>query len=134
MRFAVLVFFLPSLLPAGPGTDLAKSIREVGFDRGQCYRVRDVTLVKDDIRIYLTEGHLIFSKPVAGRPIAALFSADVEGGDGEIILLPPDRAERRSLANFVHAPNLDDHFRTALFIFTGNEYAELQAAAGGEPV
>jgi hypothetical protein len=133
MRFAVLAFFLPSLLPAGPGADLAKSIRELGFDRGQCYRVRDVAFIKEDIRLYLTEGHLIFSKPVAGRPIAALFSADVENGDGEIILLPPDRAERRSLSNFVHAPNLDDHFRMALLIFTGNEYADLQAALAESP-
>jgi hypothetical protein len=133
MRFAVLAFFLPSLLPAGPGADLAKSIRELEFDRSQCYRVRDVAFIKEDIRLYFTEGHLIFSKPVAGRPIAALFSADVENGDGEIILLPPDRAERRSLSNFVHAPNLDDHFRMALFIFTGNEYAELQAAVAESP-
>jgi Peptidase family M1 domain len=133
MRFVVFALFLPGLLPAGPGADLAKSIREVGFDRGQCYRVRDVTFVKEDIRLYLTEGHLIFSKPVAGRPIAALFSADGEGGDGEIILLPPDRAERRSLSNFIHTPNLDDHFRMALFIFTGKEYAELQAAISDNP-
>ncbi len=133
MRFAVLALCLPALSAAGPGADLAKSIREVAFDRSQCYRVRDVTFLKEDIRIYLTEGNLIFSKPVGGRPIAALFSADIENGDGEIILLPPDRAERRSLANFTHAPNLDDHFRTALFIFTGNEYDELLAAITASP-
>jgi hypothetical protein len=133
MRFAVFALLLPTVLYAGPGAGLAKSISEVGFDRDQCYRVRDVAFIKEDIRLYFTEGHLIFSKPVAGRPIAALFSADVEGGDGEIILLPPDRAERRSLANFVHAPNLDDHFRTGLFIFTGNEYSELQAALAQSP-
>ena len=78
--------------------------------------MRDVSIVKDDISIYLTDGHLIFSKPVAGRPIAAAFTADVEGGDGEVILLPPDRAERRSLAAFIHSPNLDEHFRTAIFL------------------
>ena len=133
MRFAVIALFLPVALSAGPAADLAKSIRELGFDRDQCYRVRDVTFVKEDIRIYLTEGHLMFSKPVAGRPIAAVFSADGEGGDAEVILLPPDRAERRSLATFIQTPNLDDHFRTALFLFTGNEYAELRAALEGSP-
>jgi hypothetical protein len=134
MRLAVLALLFPAALTAGPGADLAKSIREAGFDRNQCYRVRDITFTKEDIRVYLTEGNLIFSKPVAGRPIAALFSsADVENGDGEIILLPPDRAERRSLANFVHTPNLDDHFRTALFVFTGDEYQELQAAIAASP-
>jgi Peptidase family M1 domain len=133
MRFVVLALLFPAALTAGPGADLAKSIREVSFDRNQCYRVRDITFTKEDIRVYLTEGNLIFSKPVAGRPVAALFSADVENGDGEIILLPPDRAERRSLANFVHAPNLDDHFRMALFVFTGDEYRELQAAIADNP-
>ncbi len=133
MKFAVLALFLPALLFGGPAGDLAKSIREIGFDRDQCYRVRDLAFVKEDIRIYLTEGHLLFSNPVAGRPIAAMFAADGEGGDAEIILLPPDRAERRSLAEFIHTPNLDDHFRTALFLFTGNEYAQLRAALDASP-
>ena len=55
-------------------------------------------LAKEDVRIYFTDGYLIFSKPVAGRRMAAVFTADVEGGDGEVILMPPNRAERRSLA------------------------------------
>src|SRR3954468_14251422 len=78
---------------AGGATDIARAIRENSFDRDECYRVRDLTLVKEDIRLYFTDGHLIFSKRVAGRRIAAVFSADVEGGDGEMILLPPDRGE-----------------------------------------
>jgi hypothetical protein len=128
MRLAVLALFLPSILAAGRGADLAKSVVELSFDRDQCYRARDLTFVKEDIRIYLTEGYIIFTKPVAGRPIGALFVADGEGGDAEIIVLPPNRAERRSLATFTHSPNLDDHFRSALFLFTGNEFAELKEA------
>lgn len=133
MRLAVLALLFSSVLPAGPAADLAKSVRELAFDREQCYRVRDLAFTKEDIRIYLTDGHLIFSKPVAGRPIAALFSADVEGGDAEVILLPPDRAERRSLATFIHTPNLDDHFSAAIFLFTGGEYAELQRSLAEKP-
>ncbi|HEX3880722.1 MAG TPA: M1 family aminopeptidase [Bryobacteraceae bacterium] len=129
-----LACLFPLLLSAGPAGDLAKALGELTFDRNQCYRVRDVTFSKEDIRIYLTEGHLVFSKPVAGRPIAALFSSDGEdGGDGEVILLPPDRAERKSLASFTHSPNLDDHFRTALFLFTGDEYAALQEQIAANP-
>jgi len=123
----------PPELPAGrPGAagraaGLARDLRENAFDRGECYRVRDLSLVKEDVRIYLTDGHLIFSKPVAGHRIAAVFTADTEGGDGEVIVFPPDRAERRSLAAFTHSPNLDDHFRSALFLFTGAEYDDLQS-------
>ena len=51
---------------AGTAADIARAIRENSFDRDECYRVRDLTLVKEDIRLYFTDGHLIFSKPVAG--------------------------------------------------------------------
>ena len=113
------------LLAAGPADDLARTIRETGLDRNECYRVRDLTLAKEDIRIYLTDGYLIFSKPVAGRPIAAVFTTDVQNGDGEVLLLPPNLAERRSLARFIGSPTLDDHFQSAAFFFTGGVYQEL---------
>lgn len=133
MRFAVLALLVPSALFAGAAADLAQSIREISFDRNECYRVRDVAFEKEDVRLYLTEGHLMFSKPVAGRPIAALFTADGESGDGEVILFPPDRAERRSLATFIHTPNLDDHFTAAIFLFTGSAYEELHQAIAASP-
>ena len=129
----VLACLLP--LPASGGTaaDVARAIRENSFDRDECYRVRDLTLVKEDIRVYLTDGYLIFSKPVAGRRMAAVFSADVEGGDGEVILLPPDRAERRSLAAFIQAPNLDEHIRAAVLLFTGDVYDQLKSQMANNP-
>src|SRR6476469_413364 len=104
-----LAFRLPT--PGATAADVARAIRENSFDRDQCYRVRDLTLVKEDIRLYFTDGHLIFSKPVEGRPIAAVFTTDVEGGDGEVILIPPDRGERETLSKYIHAPNLNEHFK-----------------------
>jgi hypothetical protein len=127
LRWLGLLFFFATSLFAEPAADLARAIRENSFDRDECYRVRDLTLVREDIRIYLTDGHLIFSKPVAGRRIAAVFVADVEGGDAEVLLMPPDRAERRSLASYIDTPNLDEHFRSALFLFTGDDYERLTA-------
>ena len=122
-------------LPAegGAAADVARAIRENSFDSDECYRVRDLTLIKEDIRVYLTDGYLIFSKPVAGRPIAALFVADTDGGDGEVMLLPPDRAERRSLASYIDSPNLDEHFRGAVFLFTGDVYEGLKAQLPDNP-
>src|SRR4051812_42488283 len=110
--FRLLALVLLLRLPAvcASAADVARAIRENAFDRDECYRVRDLTLVKEDIRIYFTDGHLIFSKPVEGRRIAAVFAADVEGGDAEMIVLPPDRAERASLARYIDSPNLDEHF------------------------
>src|SRR5438876_8902777 len=104
MRAVALGMLLAVRLMAGAAADVARAIRENSFDHDECYRVRDLTLVKEDVRIYLTEGHLIFSKPVAGRRIAAVFAADVDGGDAEVMVLPPDRAERRSLAAYTDSP------------------------------
>ncbi|MGD0046412.1 MAG: M1 family aminopeptidase [Bryobacteraceae bacterium] len=118
---------LAAPLWAGEADSLARAIRENSFDREECYRVRDLTLAIEDIKIYLTDGHLIFSRPVGGKRIAAVFVADVDGGDAEVILLPPDRAERRSLASYIHSPNLDEHFRTGMFLFTGDIYEAILA-------
>ena len=136
-EFGLLALAAPVLLclplTAGPAADLARALRENSFDRDECYRVRELRLAKEDIKIYLTDGHLIFAKPVAGRRIAAVFIADTEGGDAEVILMPPDRAERRSLATYAHSPNLDEHFRTAFFLFTGDEYDSLLAQMKENP-
>jgi len=134
MRWLLALALLARLpLVAGTAADVARAIRENSFDRDECYRVRDLTLVKEDIRVYLTDGYLIFSKPVAGRPIAAVFLADIDGGDGEVMLLPPDHAERRSLASYIDSPNLDEHFRGAVFLFTGDVYDALRAQLPDNP-
>ena len=134
MRWVLALALLGGLpLAAGPAGDIARAIRENSFDRDECYRVRDLTLIKEDIHVYLTDGYLIFSKPVAGRPIAALFLADTDGGDGEVMLLPPDRAERRSLATYIDSPNLDEHFRGAVFLFTGDVYDALKKQLPDNP-
>ena len=128
-----LIFFLPVAAAGGTAADIARAIRESGFDREECYRVRDLSFVKEDIRLYLTDGHLIFSKPIAGHRVAAVFAADVEGGDGEVILFTPDRAERRSLSAFIDAPNLDDHFRAVVLLFTGDVYEQLKKQIAENP-
>ena len=85
----------------------------------------------------MTEGYLIFSKPLMGQRLAAIFTADVEGGDGEVILIPPTRGERQSLASFTQAPNLDEHLRSALLISTDGSAAALldrmQQDGAGKP-
>jgi hypothetical protein len=104
---------------------LARSLRDAGLDPTECYRVRDLSLVREDLKIFFTDGYLIFGKPVSGERLTAVFSGDVEGGDGEVLLLPPNPAERRSLARYTQSPNLDEHFRAALLIFSDATSTEL---------
>src|SRR5215208_2951589 len=120
-------------MPGATAADIARAIRENSFDRDECYRVRDLSLVKEDIRLYFTDGHLIFSKPVEGRRIAAVFTSDVDGGDGEVILIPPDRGERATLSKYIHTPNLNEHFRAVVMLFTGDEYEQLREQIPANP-
>src|SRR5262245_9303787 len=59
--------------------------RESSFDRDECYRVRYLTLLKEDIKVYLTDGYLIFSRSVAGGG-QRRSTPRGEAGDGVILL------------------------------------------------
>ena len=112
---------------------LYSEIRETGLDTTECYRVRELSFAKEDIRLYLTEGYLIFGKPVRGKRITAVFSGQVEGGDGEIIVMPRLRSERLSLATFTRSPNLNEHFRAVVMLFTDGTAEELAALVKSRP-
>jgi hypothetical protein len=98
---------------------------DAGLDPRECYHVRDLQFGREDARIYLTEGYLIFGKEVGGARVSAVFTGDIEGGDAEILVLPPNRSERLSLASFTGSPTLDEHFQSAVFIFTDDAYPEI---------
>src|ERR1039458_9435575 len=120
------VCLLPCLAHgAVSAADVAREVREMSLDPGECYRVRDVALPKDEARFFFTDGYLIFAKPVAGVRMSAVFTADVEGGDAEVLVLPPNRGERRSLASYTGAPNLDEHLVATVLIFSDDTYAKL---------
>ncbi|MBV8818265.1 MAG: hypothetical protein JO022_07890, partial [Acidobacteriaceae bacterium] len=111
------LYFLVVGVPAiaGPSAaEIARKIQTAGLDSAESYRVVDFPFSKQDVRIYLNAGYLVFTKPVNGLRTGAVFIADAEGGDAEVLLLPPRRSERLSLASFTDSPNLDEHFRSAL--------------------
>ena len=124
---AIALALAARLLQAGAAADLAHRIAQAGLDPQECYRVRDLTLSREDLRLYFTEGYMIFGKPVGDTPVSAVFVTGSQGGDGEILALPPNRSERQSLASFTASPNLDEHFKVAVLLFTGETYAGLMA-------
>jgi len=105
--------------------DVTPDFRDAGLDSGECYRVHDLQINKDDLHFYLTDGYLIFGKPVGGFRTTAVFTTDVEAGDAELLLLPPDRSERRSLAAYTGSPNLNEHFSAAVLLFGDDTYDNL---------
>ncbi|MFQ5778019.1 MAG: M1 family aminopeptidase [Terriglobia bacterium] len=111
---------------------LLDELRQVGLDEARSYRVTDLLLHRDAIRLRLRHGTLMFLKPVAGRITGAVFE-----GTGEVLVLPPDRGERQQLVKFIGSPILTESFDRAYFRFTDSSFAELfkQIRAGhGRPV
>ncbi len=122
--FLLILLTLP-LFAAGTAAALGAQLRELTLDPEACYRVRDLAVVREDANIQLTDGFLIFAKPVAGRRIAAVFSGNQAGDGAELLLRPPNRSERAALAAATGSPNLDEHFRSAVLIFTDGTGEEL---------
>ena len=118
-------------LPAA--ADLGDQIQHVSLDAAECYRVLDLNFNKEDLKVYLASGYLIFTKPVRGTHLGAIFVADEESGDADVLLLPPTRSERASLASFTNSPNLEEHFKSAAFIFTDGTGETLLAQLRNNP-
>lgn len=119
---------LPTLLMAQTATEQLERLREIRLDPEQSYRVRDLFLEREDIKLYFTDGHLLFAAPFEGRTLAALFVASGSTDEGEILLIPPTERERKSLTRFTGQPILNEKFRTAMLFFTDDTADHLRAA------
>jgi len=114
---ALLVAALP-LAAADSARELAEQLRKPELDPAACYRVRDLAFSREDIRFYFTDGWLIFGKTIDGRHHSAVFEREAGTGDAEVLLLPPSKGERISLAKFTGSPNLNEHVHQAVLIFS----------------
>jgi hypothetical protein len=104
---------------APSAASLAGDLRGLSLDPKETYHVRDVQISRGDIKLYLNEGTLSFATGVVGRTVAAVFTtAGVDAGDAEVLVMPTSASERASLATYTGSPNLDEHFDSAVFLFT----------------
>jgi hypothetical protein len=105
----------------GPAQDLYLRLKTVGLDPSRVYRIRDVTLDRAAMHVTLDDGIIGFMQDVAGHVSGAVFE-----GDGEVLLSPPDRTERSSMALFTGEAILEEGFTSAFLRFNDNTYAELE--------
>jgi hypothetical protein len=82
------------------------------FTAADVHHVRGVEIDREDLHLVLTDGVIGLMQAVDGHVTGAFFE-----GEGQILLLPPDRAERTSLALFTHSGILDTQFQTAYLRF-----------------
>ena len=122
----------PPLFPATT-TGFMQEIRGLTLDSQQCYRVRDVFLEREDVKLYFTDGYLIFAEPLEDRTIAALFISTRFDDIGEVLLIPPTPAERQSMMRFVGETILNEKFRNAMMFFTDDTGEVLKKAIDNSP-
>lgn len=107
-------------LPNDP-REVYKALNDLRPDGEHVFAVREVDFRRDVLSLKLTDGKLAFFQPLGGHVTGAVFT-----GAGHILATPRDAGERRSLAQFLGVPILDQSFSRAYFRFTDDTATELQ--------
>ena len=132
--FPVLAFALASMHAAGQttvqpagGVALYRELLNPVLDPKDVYTIREVSILREDLHISISDGTIALMRDVNGHATGAVFD-----GDGEVLLVPPNRAERTSLALFTGSAVLEQRFRSAYFRFSDDQLAaELHAGLRG---
>jgi hypothetical protein len=111
----------PASTQLNSAENLYLQLQNTALSKTRVYRVRDVSIDRAAIQITLNDGTIAFSEDVAGRVTGAFFE-----GDGEVLLPPPNRYERASMALFTNEAILEERFVTAYFRFNDDTYPELR--------
>jgi Peptidase family M1 domain len=110
--------------PAQPAAALYRELLNPKVTETDVYRVRDVSLQREDLHVVLSDGTLGLMRAVDGHVTGAVFE-----GAGEILLVPPDRAERNSMALFTGSAVLEQQFESAYLRFFDDDLVK-QLRAG----
>jgi peptidase M1-like protein len=96
-------------------------LRSVGLDKAQVYKIREASLDRAQLHISLDDGTIAFTEAVDGHITGAFYQ-----GYGEVLLMPPNQAERASMSLFTGSAILEETFSDAYFRFNDDVFAELQ--------
>src|ERR1700727_2560687 len=115
---------------SAPGTvALYRDLVNPSFDVKDVYKVREISILLEDLHISISDGTMAFMREVDGHITGAVFE-----GAGEVLLVPPNRAERTSLALFTGSAVMEQPFQTAYFRFSDDKVAEeLRAGRRSHP-
>lgn len=110
---------------------LYQALNGLRADPNRVYMVKALSLRRDVINLTFDEGKIDFLQPLGGRVTGIVFV-----GRGHAIAIPHDRGERRSLAQFLGVPIMDQTFSSAYLRFddgTADEIAKDLEKAGDSP-
>lgn len=112
----------------GPARELYLQLRRVGLNPAHTYKIRGAALDRPGLHLTFEDGMISFTRDVQGRVTGALFD-----GDGEVLLIPPSREERASMALGTGMAILEERFSSAYLRFNDDTFAELQPALRAAP-
>jgi hypothetical protein len=104
-----------------PGEAFYLKLRSVGLDNSKIYKIREASLDRAQLHISLDDGTIAFTEAVDGHITGAFYQ-----GYGEVLLMPPNQAERASMSLFTGSAILEETFSDAYFRFSDDVLAELQ--------
>jgi hypothetical protein len=122
---------IPALGQAAPSQSgavaLYRELLNPSFDAKDVYQVREVSIMMEDLHISISDGTIAFVREVNGHITGAMFE-----GMGEVLLVPPNRAERTSLALFTDSAVLEQRFQSAYLRFADDKIVnELKSGLRG---
>lgn len=118
---ALVAFASAQTSAPGPAESFYLSLRSVGLDKARVFKIRDGAIDRGPIHLSFDDGTIAFTQDVQGHVTGALFL-----GDGDILLRPPNAAERASLALFTGAAILEENISLAYLRFNDDVYNELR--------
>jgi peptidase M1-like protein len=113
--------------PAPPGKSgaaeaLYLQLSNTPLDPARVYQVRDASLDRAAIHITLEDGTIAFTQDVLGRITGAFFE-----GEGDVLLMPPNEVERKSIGLFTGMAILEERFTSAYFRFNDDTANDLKS-------
>jgi Peptidase family M1 domain len=100
---------------------LYSRLRSIGLDEHRVYRIRGAVIDRSNLHLDFETGTLAFTEDICGRITGAFFE-----GEGEILLRPPNRVERASLALFTGMAILEEQFSTGYLRFNDDTAESLR--------
>ena len=106
---------------SGAAEALYLQLSNTPLNPARVYKVRDASLDRAAIHITLEDGTIAFTQDILGRITGAFFE-----GEGDVLLMPPNEVERKSIGLFTGMAILEERFTSAYFRFNDDTAAELK--------
>ncbi|HKW24204.1 MAG TPA: M1 family aminopeptidase [Terriglobales bacterium] len=110
----------PAVSPT-PGATLYQELGSVGLEPSRVFHIRNASIEHPNLHVTFNDGTIAFTKDVLGRVTGAYFE-----GEGDLLLMPPNRAERASLGLFTGTAIVEEQFTAAYLRFNDDTRQKLE--------